>query len=236
MRRRAVRSSLDAAVRLSCHLGRNQRVPADPDPSDGLVKVNLGSALNALPGWINVDASLNAFLASWPAAIRKRAFALSHSRTQMDAAEYLERTRRARFVQHDLRRSLPFETGMVDFVYSSHLLEYLSYDDTERLLAEIRRVLRTGGLLRLCVLDFGRVVTEFAPADKKAAFRKVLFNPEAAALAQPRSMYDFALLEDFLERGGFQDIRRCAAGEGSAPNLDLLDNRSHETLYVEARP
>ena len=47
-------------------------------------------------------------------------------------------------------------------------------------------------------------------------------------------MYDFELLHDTLEAAGFASIERCAFAEGRAPDLSLLDNRSDETLFVEA--
>ncbi len=202
---------------------------------DGLVKVNLGSALAVKSGWINIDASLNARIASWPRLTRRLFFRLSDSRNHMSEEKYLETASDVVLVQHDVRYSLPFADATVDCVYSSHLFEYLSYDEARALLVEVRRVLRPRGILRLCVLDFGRVFSEFASAEKLTALRKVLFDPAAPALAQPRAMYDFPLLKFILEGSGFGDVTACTYGTGSMPDVQQLDNRPHETLYVEAR-
>jgi hypothetical protein len=43
------------------------------------VKINLGCGLAVAPGWINVDASLNAFFASWSSGVHKVLYKLSGS-------------------------------------------------------------------------------------------------------------------------------------------------------------
>jgi hypothetical protein len=47
-------------------------------------------------------------------------------------------------------------------------------------------------------------------------------------------MYDFELLAAELSAAGFGDVQRCAYRAGRTPDLDHLDNRPEETLYVEA--
>jgi len=43
------------------------------------------------------------------------------------------------------------------------------------------------------------------------------------------------LLRDALQREGFVDVERCAFRQGHLPDLDILDNRQDESLFVEAR-
>lgn len=47
-------------------------------------------------------------------------------------------------------------------------------------------------------------------------------------------MYDFTILEEELRGAGFQDVSRVAFREGRTPDLERLDNRPDETLFVEA--
>jgi len=56
-------------------------------------------------------------------------------------------------MRHDLRKGIPFEDGTVDAVYHSHLLEHLDRDVVPGFLAEVRRVLRPGGVHRIVVPD-----------------------------------------------------------------------------------
>lgn len=55
---------------------------------------------------------------------------------------------------HDLRKPLPYPDGSVDGVYHSHVLEHIDRDSAEAFMAEIHRVLRPGGIQRVCVPDW----------------------------------------------------------------------------------
>lgn len=57
-------------------------------------------------------------------------------------------------VRHvDLRERLPFDDESFDAVYASHVLEHLSPAGATRLVGEIHRILRPGGVARLVVPD-----------------------------------------------------------------------------------
>lgn len=56
-------------------------------------------------------------------------------------------------VVHDLTKGLPFADGELDAVYSSHLLEHFPKWQAPDFLCECRRVLKTGGIVRLAVPD-----------------------------------------------------------------------------------
>lgn len=54
---------------------------------------------------------------------------------------------------HDLSKGIPFADGSVDAVYHSHTLEHLDRDIVPGVFAEIRRVLKVGGIQRIVVPD-----------------------------------------------------------------------------------
>jgi SAM-dependent methyltransferase len=54
---------------------------------------------------------------------------------------------------HDLSKGIPFPDSSVDAVYHSHTLEHLDRDIVPGVFAEIRRVLKTGGIQRIVVPD-----------------------------------------------------------------------------------
>lgn len=56
-------------------------------------------------------------------------------------------------MRHDLRKGIPFPDGSADAVYHSHLLEHLDRDAVPGFLAEVRRVLKPGGVHRIVVPD-----------------------------------------------------------------------------------
>jgi predicted SAM-dependent methyltransferase len=61
----------------------------------------------------------------------------------------------------NVENGLPFDDGSVGGCYASHLLEHLSREDARRLLLECRRILRSGGVLRLAVPDLEMIAREY---------------------------------------------------------------------------
>lgn len=69
---------------------------------------------------------------------------------------------------HDLTTGLPFDDGRFDVVYHSHVLEHFSRPAGRRFLAECRRVLRPGGLLRVVVPDLEKLANRYLAALNRA--------------------------------------------------------------------
>lgn len=61
-----LRGFIDLSVNILGKIKRNRKVIPPPDVRDGLVKINLGCGLRVASGWLNIDGSLNALIASWP--------------------------------------------------------------------------------------------------------------------------------------------------------------------------
>ncbi|GFO55073.1 hypothetical protein GMSM_20800 [Geomonas sp. Red276] len=70
-------------------------------------------------------------------------------------------------VRLDARNRTPFRDGSISFVYSSHLVEHLEPRDLLFHLAECRRILEPGGLLRLAVPDFAAVFRAYLDRDAR---------------------------------------------------------------------
>jgi SAM-dependent methyltransferase len=202
--------------------------------SNGVAKVNLGSGLTVAPGWINVDASPNALVASLPAWLLRWAYRFSGSRDQFSRQDYVRILTHNRFVHHDLGFGIPLNDSTVDFVYSSHMLEHLYPKAGELLLKEVHRVLKSGGVVRICVPDLGSAVAHYQAGDRVRFLAHFFPADKRNELGRHRYMYDYWMLERLLASVGFTSIRRLACGAGASPDIDMLDNRADETLYVEA--
>lgn len=203
------------------------------DPGSGPVRVNLGSALTVAPGWIHVDASPNALLAGRNRWAQSIAYRFTGSNAFYDLDEYRRRLNGYRFVHHDLAYGIPFRDASVDFLYSSHFLEHLGEAAALLLLQDSYRVLRVGGVIRVCVPDLEKAVQFYLHGERKR-FLGYFFTDERLDRHRHRFMYDFDAIHDALCAAGFVDVIRCDFRVGRTPDLDHLDNRSDETLYVEA--
>jgi predicted SAM-dependent methyltransferase len=221
----------DGVVTALGYAAARRRVVVGP----GAVKVNLGSGLTVAPGWINVDASLNTLIACLPRTAQRLAFMTSGARRERSAADYLDVLCSNRFVFADLRRPLPFADGCADFVFTSHLLEHLTHAEALRLLGEVCRILKPGGVVRVVVPDLRHFVEAYLNGDADAAVRDLFSSDVPGALGQHRFMYDAESLGATLEHAGFHDVKPRAYLEGATPDLERLDTRPEESLYVEGR-
>ena len=228
-----LRSIVDGSTLLLGKLKRNQRIAL---PADGLpIKVNLGSGLAVARGWINIDGSLNALVATLPRFLQRLAYRSAGAQNYYTEAEYCRLLSEHRFVHHDLAFSLPLADGAVDFVYSSHFLEHLFCEDGAHLLREIYRALKPGGRVRISVPDLEYAISLYKAGEKAKMLSTYFFvENKESHYARHKYMYDYDMLEDALRQSGFQDIRRCNFQEGLVPDIEMLDKYPGESVFVEA--
>jgi predicted SAM-dependent methyltransferase len=95
------------------------------------LKAHLGCGGDIRLGWVNIDLALTpppGF--DWAA----------HPDTQL--------------ISYDLRQGLPLETESCALIYSSHFFEHLEYRHGLHLMQECYRVLKPGGVFRLCMPNY----------------------------------------------------------------------------------
>ncbi len=228
-----IRPLIDGATRLIGYARRNRRVSFQGRP--GADKVNIGCGLALARGWINVDASLNALVASWPRFAHQLLYRLSGSNRYYSLNQYCELLENNIFVHHDLLHSIPLRDRAADFIFSSHFLEHLFRRDAERLLKDCLSALKHGGIIRICVPDLAYAVSLYADGEKEKMLENYFFVEDRESfLARHKYMYDFELLKKLLESIGYTQVTRCEYRHGRTPDIDQLDNRPEETLFVEA--
>ena len=223
-----LRRTIETVTNFACWVKRKRVIKSEK----GVVKVNLGSGLSVAPGWINVDASLNVFFAKYPKPILKMLYKMSGFNQWYSQEEYCNTLENSIFIHHDIKYGIPFPDESIDYIYSSHLLEHLYRKNAKELLEEARRKLRKGGVIRTCVPNLEYVVNLYQHGDKERAVER--FFAYFSSLHDHRYIYDFDLLRQLLEEAGFSDIKRCSYAQGRTSDIENLDNRPEETLYVEA--
>ncbi len=62
----------------------------------------------------------------------------------------------------DITKPLPFRDNSVDFILAEHVVEHISGPDALRFFDECRRILKPGGVLRVCVPVLNKLTREKA--------------------------------------------------------------------------
>ena len=157
------------------------------------------------------------------------------------------------FIQLDISKPLPFADGALDWVYAEHLIEHVTVPVATFWLAEVRRVLAPGGVLRLTTPDLARYVAGFTDGDEFFAKHRRRLRTAGVGPAMPprrafmvnqlfylyghRWIYDADELRYVLGAAGFDETAMtvCAYRQGQRDDVAGLDQtlRNDETIYVE---
>jgi len=204
--------------------------------------LNIGCGPVQPDGWVNIDSSNRAWLASrmnWldRLLVRLRVF---------PPTEFNSRTKVV-----DVRKRIPFAANSVKAIYSGEMLEHLTVAEAKRFLAESIRVLVPGGILRVRVPDNYRFwknytrefeTTHSLPREQwntaHTRWTEMFFQnictrrPWLGSMGHfHKWMYDEVSLILAFERAGFVEVARRTLHDSRIPDVALVE--THEDLTVE---
>ena len=145
----------------------------------------------------------------------------------------------------DVVHGLPFDDNSCDYIFHEHMLEHLDPLQGRRLLEECRRVLKTGGVVRIAMPDLQSIVRHVHEGTwreqqwvKELGDEKIRTGAEMLNIAM-RSwghvwLYDWEELARRIEESGFAKYRRIERGTSSVPALRGLERRADSLLVGEA--
>ena len=198
-------------------------------PARAELKLNIGCGISGATGWCNIDNSPTILLARLPLA-----------RQILRSPAWPRDVRRI-----DVLNGLPFPDNSVAYIYSSHLLQGLTYAESLGLMKEAARVLRMDGVLRVAVPDLEKVVKDYLADPDPFASHKIMkrlsLKPNAIRdlLRKGRryeQMFDRRSLMQLFMNAGFGSPKVCGFRESSISDIASieLEQRKNESLYVEA--
>jgi SAM-dependent methyltransferase len=147
-------------------------------------------------------------------------------------------------VRCDIRAGLPFASNSIGYAVAMHVLQDLPWAEIAPALAELNRVLRPGGILRLGLPDLERALAAYQrgdpayfhvpDADAKSLGGKLV--TQMIWYGSVRTPFVFDFIEELLLGADFLQVARCAYQQTQSvyPDIVALDNRPRETLFVEA--
>lgn len=157
---------------------------------------------------------------------------------------------------------LPFANNTFDVVFSEHMLEHIFIDHIPRLLSEIQRVLKPGGIFRFSVPDLELYAKKYV--EKDDAFFKPIIDLYANNQAKSHKhkkkhwlvrtnggafmsravrrfyhhhwMYDFPTFKSCLLEVGFSEVIKQQYGVSRLPFARQIDKPKHQfdSLYIDA--
>ena len=144
----------------------------------------------------------------------------------------------------DIREGLPLESDSIDYAVSIHALPEVPYDAQVPVLKELRRVLKPGGVLRLCLPDIDRSIDAYRRGDKSFYLipdedMKSLggkFILQLIWYGYSRTFFTRDFIEELLLKSGFSRIEHTSFRQTTSNYTGIieLDNREAESLFVEA--
>ena len=141
----------------------------------------------------------------------------------------------------NVTRPLPFPDGSAAAVFLEHVLEHFPLGSALDLLEECRRVLASGGIVRVGVPDFGRYIVSYAgdraflEGERPGRPTPLLAVAEVALGHGHRSVWDADTLELALTEAGFAEVRRREFGDSDLEPAPDSPERRGETVYAEGR-
>lgn len=207
-------------------------------------KLNIGCGLSVHDDWINIDNSLNAKLSKYPR------FKYLLYKFGIFPKEYYDIKWPDNILVHNVKKGLPYKDNEVDFIFSSHFIEHLTKEEAKMFLKECLRTLKPGGLIRLSTPDLWILINNYLSDFKKENIlaSENLLNLITSDKKEKKHIvnliynddrhwmiYDEFSLSNLLKSAGFKEIKKRNYKEGKMPDIDFLDNRPAESLYMEAK-
>lgn len=109
----------------------------------------------------------------------------------------------------DIRDLSCFDDGCAELIYNCHVLEYFDREEIPEVLAEWRRVLAPGGILRLSVPNFDVMSRLYQTGFPLDYFLGTLYGkiPSEDGPIYHRTTFDQPSLTRILETAGFSDVQ-----------------------------
>ena len=127
---------------------------------------------------------------------------------------------------HDVHTLPMFDDNLADLIYACHIVENFDRIEVLDVLCEWRRVLKSGGVLRLAVPDFAAIVQVYRQYGDLSLVhgplygRWVIKTDTGERVVYHRTTYDFDALRVVLESAGFQNVHRYDWRETIHKNYD----------------
>jgi predicted SAM-dependent methyltransferase len=141
-----------------------------------------------------------------------------------------------RVLRLDARREFPFDDGTFDYVYSEHMISYLTFAEGSWMLGECRRVLKPRGRLRIAAPTLQFLVDLYRPQKSELQERYIRWSIDTFVPTAPRPEDTFVINNFMSGLGGHRFIYDEKVLRGSLEAAGFVDITGHELQESGAEP
>ena len=145
-------------------------------------------------------------------------------------------------INFDLTKQFPFKDNSIEFIYTSHFLEHLSFNELNNLLSECYRVLKPDSKISIVVPNARLYINAYVNNDPFLSYQDMFeggkvetgssldqINYIAYLGGDHKHMFDIESLLRILNNHGFKDSR-----ERDFDSTYDKEGRDFESIYAEA--
>lgn len=154
----------------------------------------------------------------------------------------------------DLERFLlPFRDSSMDVVVCISAINYFTRDRAQKIVKDVFRVLKPGGIARFGVQDLKILTEKYVNRDEKFFFEKLpdgrdrfpggtiadkfnqwFFGFPSFGGKTSKYVYDFESLSFLFKTAGFKEVKNKKYRESVLPEIEKIDNRPGQMFFLEA--
>lgn len=196
------------------------------------MKLHLGCFDQPLEGWHNTDITPHIRISRVPLAASLLAMLgkMPPERLQQHRDGVFRKMHRL-----DVARRFPYADNSVECAFSSHMIEHLRPVVARHMLQELQRVIRPGGICRIVAPSLEWALSMYSEEHPDECLHGIFQEDEDNVKNRHQWMYTNSSLCRLLEEVGFTAVRACGFREGDLPDLERIDNRPENSIYVEGR-
>ena len=145
----------------------------------------------------------------------------------------------------DVTEKFPYDDNSVDYVFSEHMIEHISYQDGKFMIEESFRVLKSGGKIRISTPDLKFLINLYTEDKTDLQKRYIDYSINHASYNvsigtdtfiinnfvrdwDHTFIYDEKTLKSLFESVGFSDVKSYLITESEDENLKNLEHTTDE--------